>query len=762
MYMVANAHEGPEELITHIDRMNDDIREKNKHLPANKQIPLILTGQEAERKVGMQHEFAAQLLIQTAHFGIDMMFRAGHPPSYDSIRSPKTGNNLSKTSNHGIGRSLIPADKIFTKLDSYRRPVGHHEKDEKHLRENEKLLAENSNLALDKYPQPVVHLKHTFRDILDMLKEKPDGDLKIEKYDKNTGEMILKYQPGSGPIGFNGEFVINVHEAVPPSREKSYSRPWNKPMERPTRELERIQSTFRADMWAHLDSEFPIYYRAASNAEKKPFNVFSDNEGRPTTGDWDIAAVCNSPKVPDYARRVYNTFDKKTDPQGGYLQQKALVVATETLFRELKKNALEKLKKIQEEIERRKEGGKAKESKVVRENIESLSLRELEALEAFKTLDPVERLLIKTKNSSKLYDNFSLERAGCITPFEFLQARLINVEYANPNSLYGAQTRPGTENPYFDPNIQNLIQHGAENRTPYAPVALEGKILHFYKGLIVLTEGEDQLINFMMSGNYLKNNLIDIHYGWQMSKWAPVLEKQAKLNQINLIDPDANPAEKQGAVKSYIDFKAVEAMERQRTINPFFTLNEERAQTIMRQLYAYQNIPPLLLDKLIKYYQNENHLRAHPFSEQTPGAFKFKDYHWPIEKWAPVLERQLALHSAEPDALPDLPVSLKRCYENYKLLLQRKNDEKMDSSLVAIIDEQLDMGQRSSIPTQLLIKYEVKLKELGNGISKPMVPQWELEDKNLRDRVENGNTEIKVKNEAESVKPIPDPGKLKL
>lgn len=102
--------------------------------------------------------------------------------------------------------------------------------------------------------------------------------------------------------------------------------------------------------------------------------------------------------------------------------------------------------------------------------------------------------------------------SGIITPYELLFAKVANDEMERTI-----------------PHFKNLFQHGPEIYNPGEPSPLDSSMLHFYKGMAVLTESEDELVDFVMQKGYLEEHYIRIHPGWNMEKWWPVIAKQEKL-----------------------------------------------------------------------------------------------------------------------------------------------------------------------------------------------------------------------------------------
>jgi hypothetical protein len=110
----------------------------------------------------------------------------------------------------------------------------------------------------------------------------------------------------------------------------------------------------------------------------------------------------------------------------------------------------------------------------------------------------------------------SIGREGCLTPFESFFITTINARFAE-----------------YAEHINNLFQHGAENRNPGKPSDLDGPVLHIWNGEVILTESEKDLVDFVLNTpGYLEHNFIDIHPGWNMELWRPVIEKQIMLGQF--------------------------------------------------------------------------------------------------------------------------------------------------------------------------------------------------------------------------------------
>ena len=74
----------------------------------------VLIGLNALKAAGIQQEFAAMNVLLARAMSSALILRAGAPPVYNEERSPKSGENLTKTSNQGFFRgSLAKEKKLF-------------------------------------------------------------------------------------------------------------------------------------------------------------------------------------------------------------------------------------------------------------------------------------------------------------------------------------------------------------------------------------------------------------------------------------------------------------------------------------------------------------------------------------------------------------------------------------------------------------------------------------------------------------------------
>lgn len=84
----------------------------------------------------------------------------------------------------------------------------------------------------------------------------------------------------------------------------------------------------------------------------------------------------------------------------------------------------------------------------------------------------------------------------------------------------------------YDTNVHDLYQHGFDMRNPYGS-NLEGAwLLVSDDGGVFYGETQEQLIELLLTGDFLKKNRIDVNHGADMSAgWDRVIQKQLELKQ---------------------------------------------------------------------------------------------------------------------------------------------------------------------------------------------------------------------------------------
>ncbi|MFA5959246.1 MAG: hypothetical protein WC785_01860 [Tatlockia sp.] len=405
----------------------------------------IKTQKDAMQACGMQPEFASHLLLQSYAFGVCIILRAGNPPVYNQQRSAKSGINLSKTSNQGFFKGSIAENKAFTRVQLNQK-TGRFEAIGLHLKDRAAL---NLPLSSPEY-QHTVQLKIT---LLDLLREIDDGgDLEVLNYNAQTQQLLLKYKENKGDPAFQGQFVLKLNENIeaPP---QFYSRPWDRPENHPHWDPVHLLikkpdtlATLPDETYQHIANQvFNLYYteertNTPLDSELQKATVFASTpktandflnamgSSHPRydkvahlkklsailaaltpeeiagvyaqcqliiTGDWDGLVLGHPLRIRKAYRTEFNTLDTKHSLNEMIL----LLNTTMEYFAFLKNEAL--LKKPEE-----------------RNGFDSL--------------------LLDISDPNDLFSDFALERAGCITPHEFLFLQTLNHSYRlETNAYYG-------------------------------------------------------------------------------------------------------------------------------------------------------------------------------------------------------------------------------------------------------------------------------------------------------------------------------------
>ena len=424
----------------------------------------FIHGVEAMKLSGMQDALIEELDIQNQYFGTMMTLRVSDPnhlPPFNGPGFPKPSSIYSKTSQ--IVGGYIPVDPIFTRLDVDRKPLGHHYHDD----------IEN---------QESVQVKWTLYEIIQRCNN--SGDLVINW--SNIPIVKITFKPNKGPLGFNGEFVLNLGEEKSIITDVKDKRIFTRSHEDPTKHTrliaDIIAEQFNIEEFVYY--VYPIYYKKDQNDSDEPLKalkVFA-KDGIPIIGDWDkdlesmpLDKVFLANKE---ANKEFNTFNSVQE-------RRLLLTATKKLFEQL--------------CDQKKP---AKHS-VIRDFFSA------------------------KYNFLQLLNGNLLARAGCITPYELLRNMLANY-FHNENSKL-----PGY---YPDP-----FQHGPEHRNPFVDSRIksdfEGSRFHIYQGNFIYTINEDQRIKLYLVEGFLETNFIHIHPLVNMEKWCVIIEKQVNLGQWELISP---------------------------------------------------------------------------------------------------------------------------------------------------------------------------------------------------------------------------------
>ncbi len=404
-------------------------------------VPDIKSQKEAMQACGMQPEFAAQLMLMSSAFKSSVILRAGSPPIYNRKRGPKTGLNLTKTSNHGPFKGCLAVEQQFTRVKTdtkgHNHPIGHHSKDAERLKKEIRSKDYQHRMALSL----------TLPEVLKELGA--NGDLQVRAYDKDTRQLHLEYKEGRGPTRFNGQFILKLNEGT--DEPQFFSRPWDRPELDPNWDEDNkiikkpasLSSIPDLEYQHYFNQTFSIYYTDSkthelNESELKPVLVFANTprtandflkamgENHPSyskianlnkledilqtlttkdildvynrcglivTGDWDGLAIGHPPDINPKYRQVFNTFDIEYS----FKNIQGLINECCNYFEELQQQARE----------------------VAPEN-----------------RDAFHQLLLSIPTAGELFTPFALERAGCITPHEFLFQQLLNLNYRQETSVF--------------------------------------------------------------------------------------------------------------------------------------------------------------------------------------------------------------------------------------------------------------------------------------------------------------------------------------
>jgi len=219
--------------------------------------------------------------------------------------------------------------------------------------------------------------------------------------------------------------------------------------------------------------------------------VLSDYKGRPFFGDWDslFQSVPLDLKLPTWGTTPINTF---VDPI-------ISIQTLEALTRELANIMFS-----------------YKPGKKLNESMKNL----LEKLER-------DGYVMHNKNSDgsghyslelSFFVAFISERAGCITPYEFLTGQLTNYAYRGSDA-------------FTDPPA-NPKQHGNEVRNPYPPSKIDGVLSHHTALGTEVTNGEQACVDWYLNEkniDFFRKNGLDINPKFNLDVWGPIIAKQIEL-----------------------------------------------------------------------------------------------------------------------------------------------------------------------------------------------------------------------------------------
>lgn len=178
---------------------------------------------------------------------------------------------------------------------------------------------------------------------------------------------------------------------------------------------------------------------------------------------------------------------------------------------------------------------------------------------------------------------------GCVTPTEAYQLIQANEQFLKDKDVS---------------YIGKLFQHGAENRNPFLPSDLDGKMLHVWNNEFYVTHNEKELVNFVLyTKDYLAKNIIDIHPGWDMSLWGPVVKKQLELYPDQVSETTR---------QAYKDSIKVELLASSQSVNLLSKENKEQIDKLIKtNHWEYDaNVSAIIIDHKDRIFMSADSIRA--------------------------------------------------------------------------------------------------------------------------------------------------------
>ncbi|MDI1351689.1 MAG: hypothetical protein PSV35_02805 [bacterium] len=417
----------------------------------------ILIGSNAVAAAGAQSEFIAANMIQAHALKCCLILRAGDLSQANKTRCAKSGMNLTKTSNQGLFKGAIAEEQRFGRIENDGMPTPQNYKDEVHLK-------------LDPAAPSYQHTMQLDINMLDILKvTKPGGDMEILGFNQLDGILRLGYKHNCGPrkdvpspIGFNGQFIINLYEGV--QKPQFYSIARDKPENQPDWNAVKRVIAKPAILEVIPDKIYEHYFNHSfvlNYTEKKTANP-QPNEIR---------------KAKVFANRPRNAteFIKRMSKQNELTKHLSQCPSLAKIVQKLKENLqTEKTKELMLQIydeggsiiasdwdgmalghnpaleerfteelntqEPGSEGLNQQEILLTRANLYLKQMRHKaqKKQEKKQNLYAFEQQILSFNSITEIISDFALARAGIITSHEFVFQHVLNHAYADPgNTFYG-------------------------------------------------------------------------------------------------------------------------------------------------------------------------------------------------------------------------------------------------------------------------------------------------------------------------------------
>lgn len=177
---------------------------------------------------------------------------------------------------------------------------------------------------------------------------------------------------------------------------------------------------------------------------------------------------------------------------------------------------------------------------------------------------------------------------GNLSPFEAYVIFAINQRFAN-----------------FVKHLDELFQHGPENRNPGKPSKIDDTMLHFIEGEALLTQDESQMIDLMINRfepyNYLETYEFTIHPKWDITpdKWGKVVARIIKDGKFTLPDDVLDAYAGHNKLKRSVSSVSVLSRKLSRSLSQIFKRRNSAEQSPLtaspkRKHYNNAQLPELI------------------------------------------------------------------------------------------------------------------------------------------------------------------------
>lgn len=399
----------------------------------------IRTGIEAMRTSGIQLEFAAHLMLLANNTGSTLILRSGEPPNYNRPISPKPGYIRSKSSkDQGFFNGYLAIEDIFTRLirdrDGHKSMLGVKPADKIKL---EKPITDPAHL----------HSKQLQVNIFEIYNQlSTDGDLQVKSYDPETGILKLKFRAFKGAPDFKGHFELHLKSDELIETERKYARPWDEPTKEKQEKIkeylkQNIPGFTTADFERLGNLDIPLFYKETEDSELKPAMVIAKTPRLMS----ELIQALEAVKHPLLAEiKALTSYQAALDRLGAEELQKVFDQVGRIVTGDwdglclgyptgLDRRYLEPCNTFATGVKQVQEI-----RRLVNLSIDLLDAYKTEALIRELELKPqtaLDKLVLSITDYFELFDADIVQRAGIITPYEFLFQQLANYAYKQPDNL---------------------------------------------------------------------------------------------------------------------------------------------------------------------------------------------------------------------------------------------------------------------------------------------------------------------------------------